>query len=153
VDTVAFIVRLVHVGSASLLFGGALLIFILLRLSKRKPGDSGWDVIQDVMRIYEWAAWVSLGLIVATGIGNLGHYGDALPGPRTEWGRELTVKLALVLIFLVVSAVRTLTVLMAAGDAASHAPARLAGTLRNLYGATAVFVAGIVALAVSLAHF
>jgi putative copper export protein len=153
VDIVAFIVRLVHVGSASLLFGGALLIFILLRLSKRKPGDSGWDVIQDVMRIYEWAAWVSLGLIVATGIGNLGHYGDALPGPRTEWGRELTMKLALVLVFLVVSAVRTLTVLMAAGEAVSQAPARVAGTLRNLYGATAVFVAGIVALAVSLAHF
>ena len=149
----AFIVRLVHVGSASLLFGGALLIFILLRLSKRKPGDSGWDVIQDVMLIYEWAAWVSLGLIVATGIGNLGHYGDALPGPRTERGRELTVKLGLVIVFLVVSAVRTLSVFLAAGEAASKAPARVAGSLRNLYGATAVFVAGIVALAISLAHF
>ena len=149
----AFIVRLVHVGSASFLFGGALLIFILLRLSKRKPGDSGWDVVHDVMRIYEWAAWVSLGLLVATGIGNLGHYGDALPGPRTEWGRELTVKLALVLVFLIVSAVRTLTLLIAAGEAASQAPARVANTLRNLYGATAVFVAGIVALAISLAHF
>ena len=149
----AFIVRLVHVGSASLLFGGALLIFILLRLSKRKPDDSGWDVIQDVMRIYEWAAWVSLGLIVATGIGNLGHYGDALPGPRTEWGRELTVKLGLVLIFLVVSAVRTLTVLIAAGDTIAVAPSRVVNTLRSLYGATAVFIAGIVAMAVSLAHF
>ncbi len=149
----AFIVRLVHVGSASLLFGGALLIFILLRLSKRKPGDSGWEVVQDLMRIYEWAAWVSLGLIVATGIGNLGHYGDTLPGPRTEWGRELTVKLGLVLVFIVVSAVRTLTVLIAAGEAVSKVPDRVAGTLRNLYGATAVFIAGIVGLAISLAHF
>ncbi len=149
----AFIVRLVHLSSASLLFGGALLIFILLYLSKRKPGDPGWPVIQDVMRIYEWAAWLSLGLIVATGIGNLGHYGDALPGPRTEWGRELTVKLGLILVFLFVSAMRTLTVLMAASEAVSSAPARVVNTLRNLYGATAVFVAGIVAIAVSLAHF
>ena len=71
----AFIVRLVHVSSASLLFGGALLIFILLYLSKRKPGDPGWPVVQDVMRIYEWAAWISLALIVATGVGNLGPGG------------------------------------------------------------------------------
>ena len=149
----AFIVRLVHVSSASLLFGGALLIFVLLRLSKRKPGDPGWPVVQDVMRIYEWAAWVSLGLIIATGIGNLGHYGDALPGPRTEWGKELTVKLGLVLVFLFVSAFRTLMVLMAAGDAVTTTPLRALNTLRNLYGATAVFVAGIVAIAVSLAHF
>jgi putative copper export protein len=149
----AFIVRLIHVSSASVLFGGALLIFILLKLSKRKPGDPGWPVVQDVMRLYEWAAWVSLGLIVATGIGNLGHYGDALPGPRTEWGRELTVKLALVLVFLVVSAVRTLTVLMAAGETIATAPSRVVNTLRSLYGATAMFIAGIVALAVSLAHF
>ena len=49
--------------------------------------------------------------------------------------------------------VRTLTLLIAAGEAASQAPARVANTLRNLYGATAVFVAGIVALAISLAHF
>jgi putative copper export protein len=149
----AFVVRLVHVGSASLLFGGALLIFILLRLSKRKPGEPGWSVVQDVMRIYEWAAWVSLGLIVATGIGNLGHYGDALPGPRTEWGRELTVKLGLVLVFLVVSAVRTLAVLMAAGDAIATVPSRVLNALRSLYGATAVIIAGIVAMAISLAHF
>jgi putative copper export protein len=149
----AFIVRLIHVTSASLLFGGALLIFILLKLSKRKPGEPGWAVVQDVMRIYEWAAWVSLGLIVATGIGNLGHYGDALPGPRTEWGQTLTVKLGLVLIFLVVSAVRTLTVLIGAGETIATAPSRVLNTLRNLYGATAVFVAGIVALAISLAHF
>jgi putative copper export protein len=74
------------------------------------------------MRIDEWAAWLSLGLIVATGIGNLGNYGDTLPGPRTEWGKELTIKLALVLVFLVVSAVRTLTVLMAASEAVSKVP-------------------------------
>jgi len=149
----AFVVRLVHVGSASLLFGGALLIFILLKLSKRKPGDPGWPVVQEVMRLYEWAAWVSLGLIVATGIGNLGHYGDALPSPRTEWGRELTVKLALVLVFFAVSAFRTLAVLIAASESIAAAPSRALNTLRNLYGATAAVIAGIVALAISLAHF
>jgi len=42
---------------------------------------------------YEWLAWGALGLLVATGVGNLGVFGEALPAPESTWGRVLTVKL------------------------------------------------------------
>jgi uncharacterized membrane protein len=152
VGAMAFIVRWLHVTAASFLFGGALLIFVLLQLSKRREaGDH--RLLGDLMRAYEWCAWASLGLMVATGVGNLAHFGDGLPEPHSEWGKELTYKLALVLIFIVFSGVRTMAVLTAFATETATVTTRTLNSLRSLYGATAVFVAGIVGMAVALAHF
>jgi putative copper export protein len=94
-----------------------------------------------------------LGVVIATGVGNLAHFGEALPEPRTEWGRELTLKLGLVLAFLVFSAVRTLAVTEAANRPETAPTRATERNLGTLYGITAASVGAILAVAVALAHF
>jgi uncharacterized membrane protein len=149
----SYLVRWLHVTSVAFVFGGALLIFILLHFASGNRDASARRVIFDLMRAFEWGSWASLGLVIATGVGNLAHFGATLPEPRSEWGRELTLKLGLVLAFLVFSAVRTLAVATAANlPAASPAP-RLQRRLATLYGVTAALTGAIVAVAIALAHF
>jgi hypothetical protein len=94
---------------------------------------------------YEWLFWGALAALVATGVGNLGALAPALP--RGRWGAVLAIKLALVLAVLAGSALRTLAVCrLRAGGAARP------GALRRWYGATALALAGLVALAEVLAH-
>ena len=107
----------------------------------------------DLMRAFEWGSWASLGLVIATGVGNLAHFGDGLPEPRSEWGKELTLKLGLVLAFLLFSAVRTLAVTTAANQPDASPAPRAQRRLGTLYGVTAASVGAIVAVAVALAHF
>ena len=45
------------------------------------------------MQAYEYGFWAAIGLIVATGVGNLAHFGEGLPGPESDWGRQFTLKL------------------------------------------------------------
>ncbi len=145
----AFVVRWLHVTSVAFLFGGALLLFILFLVSKRRSADR--QTLVDMMQAYEWASWGAIGLVVMTGVGNLGHFGEALPEPDSEWGRKLTLKLALVGVFLAFSTVRSMAVTLLQMDPESRraVPAGLQG----MYAATAVFVAAIVGVAVALAHF
>ena len=144
----AFAIRWLHVTSAAFLFGGALLLFILFLVSKRRAADR--RTLLDLMQAYEWASWGAIGLIVVTGVGNLGHFGAGLPNPDSEWGREFTLKLALVGLFLAFSAVRSLSVaLLELRPEASGVPSGLQG----MYAATSVFVAAILGVAVALAHF
>ena len=105
----------------------------------------------DLMQAYEWASWAAIGLVIMTGVGNLGHLGDALPDPGSEWGRELTMKLGLVGVFLVFSAVRSLSVTLAQLQPESRRGVPPA--LQGMYAATAVFVAAVVGVAIALAHF
>jgi putative copper export protein len=145
----AFVVRWLHVTSVAFLFGGALLLFILFLISKRRGADR--QTLLDLMQAYEWASWAAIGLVVMTGAGNLGHLGDALPDPNSQWGQRLTMKLGLVGVFLAFSAVRSLgvTLVQLRPEAQRSIPAALQG----MYGATAVFVAAILGVAVALAHF
>ena len=149
----AFLVRIVHVSSVAFLFGGALLIFILLHFVSGNRDASARRMLFDLMRAFEWGSWASLGLVIATGVGNLAHFGEGLPDARSEWGREFTLKLGLVLAFLVFSAVRTLSVTVAASHPDVTAAPRTQRRLGTLYGITAAVAAAIVAVAVSLAHF
>jgi hypothetical protein len=145
----AFAIRWLHVTSAAFLFGGALLLFILFLVSKRRAADR--RTLLDLMQAYEWASWGAIGLIVATGAGNVGHFGAALPDPASEWGREFTLKLALVGVFLAFSAVRSLSVALL--ELRPESPRGVPSGLQGMYAATAVFVAAILGAAVALAHF
>jgi putative copper export protein len=98
-------------------------------------------------RRYEWTFWAALGVLVVTGVGNLGSVGA--PGPATAWGRTFLVKLVLVLAVVVGSAVRTLSVVHVTEDPAVTTRNRLVG---RLYGATTVALVLVVVLAEVLAH-
>lgn len=104
-------------------------------------------------RRYEWLFWGALGVLVLTGVGNLGALG--VPGPTTGWGRTLLVKLLVVVGLVVGSAVRTLVVVRAdehSGIGAAETSAALRGTLGRAYGVTAGVLLALVVLAEVLAH-
>jgi hypothetical protein len=96
---------------------------------------------------YEWIFWGAIGLQVMTGVGNLGAFGDALPGPGSAWATKLTIKLLAVLAFAVLSVPRTFVVATMAAE--GRAKPRL---LPALYGATTAYVVVILGLAEWLAH-
>jgi len=135
------LVRLVHVLGMAVLLGGSVLTWQTLRADDRDP--------RPVLRRYEWLFWGALGVLIATGVGNLGALGP--PGPTTRWGSVLTVKLLVVTGFVVLSGVRSLAVGRLDDDSgAIRAIAR--DRLRILYAATGWALGAIVALAEVLAH-
>lgn len=148
------LIRWLHVSSVAFILGGALLIFILLHVTHRNQDASSRRVLQDLMRIFEWGSWASIGLVIATGIGNLGHFGASLPDARSDWGKELTLKLGLVVVFLLFSGIRSLAVAVASTQSEDQPMTpRARRSLAGLYGATAVLVTSIMGVAVALAHF
>jgi hypothetical protein len=149
-----FLVRWVHVASVSFLFGGALLLFLFaVFLRRRESRETSRRLLLDLMQVYEWGSWAALSLIVVTGIGNLGAYGDSLPDPRSDWGGKLSLKLVLVGVFLLFSAFRTVSLALARLSDAKALPGQAMSTLGGYYGATAVFAVAITGVAVTLAHF
>lgn len=114
---------------------------------------------------FEWLFWTAVGVLVLTGVGNLGALGP--PGPSTDWGHILLLKLLLVLCLVGGSAVRTMVVVRARNAASVESdtgtdarsvtgPASLSAPFRrllsNAYGATTGLLLGIVVLAEVLAH-
>ena len=147
----AFLVRGIHVGSVTFILGGAILLILVFYLNRSTPiGPT--DVMLKLMQAYEYGFWAAMGLIVATGIGNVAHFGDGLPGLSSEWGQRFTVKLALVGVLLLVSSVRVLALYLVSSTPAELRPSRVAN-LEGLYGATAVIAAGAMGLAIAMAHF
>ena len=101
---------------------------------------------------YEWLFWAALGVLVATGVGNLAQFGEGLPDPATAWGRRLMLKLLLVLLLAAISVARALYVARlvdAAPALAGDGPRR---ALRNVYALTALLAAAVLAFATWLAH-
>ena len=145
----SLLVRWVHVASMAFLLGGALLLCGLSLRGGALPAAERARLLVFVAGRYEFYFWLALGLIVITGIGNLGALGLALPGPGTVWGARFVVKLALVLLFVPLSLVRTLLI---AGLDSPHRAFDPAGMLRNIYGGTAAYAIAILFMAVSLAH-
>jgi uncharacterized membrane protein len=134
-------VRLVHVLAMAIILGGAAFAWQAIRGGGSNPHRT--------MRRFEWAFWGAIGLLVATGVGNLGALGP--PGPSTRWGTVLTVKLIAVFAFLLLSIVRSLAVLqLGDADGASETPAF--DRLRTLYAGTVWWLVLTVALAEVLAH-
>jgi hypothetical protein len=127
-------------------------------------------------RAYEWTFWALVAVLIVTGIGNVAAYGRGIPGPSTEWGLVLTLKLVGVIGLLVLSVVRSLLVERAlprgtveadgpdprGGDSDRRGdPDRRDGAERNslvgrrlgrAYALTGVYLAGVVVLAEVLAH-
>jgi hypothetical protein len=132
-------IRWLHVAAMALAFGGA---FMVAWLSWRTNDD----VIETAVR-YEQIFWAAAGVLVMTGIGNLGAFGVSLLEPSTSWGTTLILKLWLVAALIVVSLPRSLAVILLS----SHAGAG-PGHLRTVYTVTTSIFAVIVALAIVLAN-
>jgi uncharacterized membrane protein len=150
----SFLVRFIHVGAVSFLLGGALLIALLFLFLRSRPvNDSGDGVLLELVKVYEWAFWAAVAMVVITGLGNLARFREGLPNPASEWGQDLMLKLLLVLSFLMVSLVRTFSVaLVLLQDAGSRLDSCF-NVLPRLYWLTAALLAGVLASAVALAHF
>jgi putative copper export protein len=131
-------IRWLHVAAMAVAFGGA---FLVAWLSWRTKDD----VIETAVR-YEQVFWAAAGVLVMTGIGNLGAFGASLLEPSTSWGTTLIAKLWLVAVLIVVSLPRSIAVVIA-----SQAGTR-AVDLRPVYTVTTSIFAAIVALAIVLAN-
>jgi len=132
-------VRTLHVLGMAVLVGGAAGVWIAAR---RSIGDR-----TDIARSYEWAFWAALGVMLVTGIGNLGALGA--PGPATDWGQLLLAKLSLVTVLVLASMVRTLAVVR---TDETVSPTRLAAFHERAYGLTTLALLALVVLAEVLAH-
>ena len=161
------VVRWFHIVAAASMLGGAGLAWWVVRDATRTGDPSRVFAALSVSRAYEWGFWAAVGIIVATGVGNLGALAPAVPGPDTDWGTTLSLKIALVLALLVGSVVRTILVAgpssghtvgptaeRTAGTAPGqpHADSRRLAVLRSAYAVTAVWLLVIVGFAEVLAH-
>jgi hypothetical protein len=135
----ALAIRWLHVAAMSVAFGGAVLV---AWLSYRIRSD---QLFETALR-YEQAFWVAAGVLVMTGIGNLGAFGVGLFEPSTAWGTTFIVKLWLVAALIAVSLPRSLVVVLLGSDSRSRS-----ADLRPVYTATSAIFALIVALAIALA--
>lgn len=147
----AFLVRGIHVGSVTFVLGGALLL-ILVFYFMRSEQLSSTAVLLKLMQAYEFGFWAAIGLLAATGIGNIAHFGDALPAPDSAWGGRFLLKMYLVLMLMLLSAIRVIALHLVT-VAPPQIQSRRIGTLEGLYGATAALAAAIGGTAVALAHF
>jgi len=132
-------IRTLHVLGMALVLGGAVGVWAAVR----GPVSD----LRALAMTYEWVFWAALGVLVLTGVGNLGALGA--PGPETRWGAVFLVKLTLVIVLVAGSAVRTLA-LVRADQAVPDGV--LAAWSRRAYGLTTVTLLGIVVLAEVLAH-
>lgn len=148
----AFLVRSIHVGSVTFILGGALLLVLVFYLNRSGPLSSS-AVLLKLMEAYEYGFWAAMGLIVATGVGNVAHFGDGLPGLESTWGLRFSLKLALVGVLLALSAVRVLALYLVSSTPPEHRTGVAISRLQGLYGASAIVVAGAGGLAIAMAHF
>ena len=146
----SFLIRFLHVAAVSYLLGGALLVALLMCSPLRNRLES--SPLLAVAQAYEWGFWGAIGVVVMTGAGNLGAFGEALPGPRSVWGERFSIKLALVLALLAFSLLRTMVVVLSQPAGGSPAPGGVK-QLPAFYAGTAVLLAAIAGLATALAHF
>jgi uncharacterized membrane protein len=141
------LVRWAHLTAAALLLGGAVVALASLRGARSKAPSGDVSPPLEAVYRFEWIAWAAIGLVVMTGIGNLGAFGIHLQPPESRWGTLLFAKLLLVLLFLPLSLVRSL--LVAKLRAAPEAPR---APLVALFAASFVVLLAIALLAVFLAH-
>ena len=147
---VSLLIRWIHVASVANLLGGA---FLLLILAWREIGGATRETSRSILvlaRTYEAVFWVTLGLIVATGIGNLGAFGTALPGTQSAWGVKFIIKMSVVTLLILFSIARSFFIVsLDAHTTDFKSPFQFA---QFCYGITAALMIAILFLAVSLAH-
>jgi Copper resistance protein D len=132
-------IRWLHVAAMAVAFGGA---FLVAWLSWRTKDH----VIETAVR-YEQVFWAAAGVLVMTGIGNLGALGMSLLEPSTAWGTTLIAKLWLVAALILVSLPRSLAVVLLTSQTGTGPV-----DLRPVYTVTTSIFAAIVALAIVLAN-
>jgi hypothetical protein len=137
-QTAPLFVRWIHVLAMAVAVGGAALAWGVSRAADA-------ETTLAVATTYERAFWGALGVLVMTGVGNLGSLAPAIP--RGRWGVALLAKLGLLLLVLGGSAVRSEAV-RAARDATSPALT----TLERGYALTTLALTALVALAAVMAH-
>lgn len=140
-------IRWLHVAAMAIAFGGAALMTLL---ATARPGLLAPGLTRIAAR-YERAFWAAAGVLVMTGVGNLGVYGAQLPSPGSDWGVTLLAKLGLVVALMLVSLPRTLVVAQL-GALDGDASPRAAPLLARLYLLTVGALVLISALAVWLSH-
>lgn len=133
-------VRWLHLLAMAVALGGSVLAWGVSRVAAADAETS-----LAAATTYEVAFWGALGVLVVTGVGNLGALAPAIP--RGRWGIAFLAKLGLLLTVLVGSAVRTATV-RAASDAATPPTT----TLERGYALTTLALIAVVALAAVMAH-
>jgi len=144
-----FAMRYVHVASITLLAGGALL---LTACAARAAAVPEMRIFVSVAVAYEWIFWGAAGITVATGVSNLGLNGDGLLGANTGWGTALSLKLALVLVRLAVSLIRSELVMRFQQRSHSGEPGTMPRPLAVLYGLTTAAIFGAAWIGLGLAH-
>lgn len=135
-------IRGVHLLAMALLFGGSVLTWAVFR--------TGGDARLRAAETYEWLFWAGAGLLVVTGVGNLGALAPAVPDLDTAWGLTFGLKLVAVVGLLVGSSVRTLAVVR--WTDAAPVPSAVERWFRLAYAATAGYLLVVVSLAEVLAH-
>jgi uncharacterized membrane protein len=98
-----FAVRYLHLLSAAVLLGGA----ILLAWGYASPSLLASSSSDALAIVYERAFWLVVALLTLTGVSNLGLKGAGLLGVDARWGRVLLFKLVLALLLFAGSFVRT----------------------------------------------
>lgn len=147
--------RWLHVLGVALLVGGAVMAWLVI-VQMADDGRFGNRTALAVAESYEWMFWGSLGVIVMTGVGNLGVLAPHVPGPGTTWGTAFSVKLLVVVGLLAFSATRTAFVRLLAGrtpatrSALGSAAARW--TVQKSLGRAYALTAAILVLALTLAE-
>ena len=136
-DVVRYLIRAVHTLAATYVAGGAAALWLSWPHLSTTAGAIA----------YERGFWLAIGLLAATGVGNLASFAGGLPAPDTRWGTSFLIKLSVLVVLLLLSAWRTLVVARGPRVIAPHS-----SRLRVLYGATAILAVAIVSLAVRMAH-
>jgi putative copper export protein len=139
--------RFLHVLGMALLLGGSAVAWIGHRWHDAEPSAAF-----DAARRYEWLFWGVVAVMVVTGVGNVGAFGEGLPGIGTGWGVTFAVKLAGVVGLLAGSLVRSLLVGRCAELRTRPARREAVRRLRVAYGATTLYVVVLLALAEVLSH-
>ena len=140
-----FVVSYLHLISAAVLLGGAILL-------SWDHSQASWSQSRvQLAAAYEQVFWMVAALLTVTGVSNLGLKGAGLLGVDTRWGRVLLFKLAVVLLFLAGSFVRTTFVSQCAvlGVTALRRNRRM---IAMLYAVTALTMCGMLWLGLGLAH-
>ncbi|MCT9094422.1 hypothetical protein [Haloarchaeobius sp. HME9146] len=146
----ALLVRLLHLLAVTVLVGGAVVVWLAFRRDSRDTDDADRTAehLLPTAASYEWLFWGALGVVVMTGVGNLGALAPAVPTTETRWGAVLALKLAVLLGFVLFSMARSLAVVRVRrlGLPGSEA------TLTRAYGLTAGVLVLLLSLAEVLAH-
>ncbi|MGH7209144.1 MAG: CopD family protein [Nitrospiraceae bacterium] len=148
----ALIIRWFHVlGMAFILGGSALLAATVWRMGPDSEAAYRKQILL-MAKVYEVGFWIALGVVVMTGIGNVGAFGKSLPDLSEPWGITFSGKLALVLVFSCLSLLRTLFVSSLTLDKNPLGSSAAWRIIRGAYVGTLAFAIGLLGLAISLSH-